>query len=710
MSAVGSIRPTMPSPAAPDVISMRGADVFEAHHMRLRQQVDRAFAWLLLVEWCGVMLVAWILTPPAAGRWLGMPDLLVVAATLGALIALPAHVLARVRPGAASTRHAVATAQMLLGVLLIHVTGGRIETHFFIFGALSFLAAYRDWRVLLTASLVVGVDHVLRGLYLPQSVYGVAYASVWRTVEHGFWVAFEAGFLTFLCVQGLREMRVTAAQQAELEAKRHTEAECLAALEASRVKSEFLAGISHEIRTPMTAIQGYTDLLLDASLKPSDRLEYVMTIRRSSEHLLRLLNGLLDLSKIEAGKLTVERVACSPSQIVVDVASLMRVRATEKSLAFAVEFATAVPETITSDPTRLRQILLNLVGNAIKFTATGSVRIVVRCEPSESPSPRLVFEVADTGIGLTREQIDKLFGAYEQAEPSTARKFGGTGLGLSIALRLARLLGGDIRVESLAGRGSSFTLSVETGSLAGVQMLTNLREAGVALDAGNAGLAPASAPTILTTRVLLAEDGRDNQILVATHLRRAGAQVQIAENGRIALDLALAAERSGEPFDVILMDMQMPEMDGYAATSALRKNGYKGPIVALTAHAMEGDRAQCLGAGCNDYLTKPIDRPKLLATVARYARASVECCDTLLAALADDDAPTMKRLVHQLKGAAGGYGFPSITEQARSVEAAFAGGDRARVASEVQSLSALCYRASRGAVGGPAGSSRESAA
>jgi CheY-like chemotaxis protein/HPt (histidine-containing phosphotransfer) domain-containing protein len=359
-----------------------------------------------------------------------------------------------------------------------------------------------------------------------------------------------------------------------------------------------------------------------------------------------------------------------------------------------------------------------------------------------------VFEVADTGIGLTGEQIKKLFGAYEQADPSTARKFGGTGLGLSIALRLAKLLGGDVRVESLVGRGSSFTLSVETGPLAGVPMLTNLREAGVQLEVGKAG----PAPIRLTAHVLLAEDGTDNQILVSTHLRRAGAEVQIAENGRIALDLALAAERAGKAFDVILMDMQMPEMDGYTATRRLRKDGYKGPIVALTAHAMEGDRAQCIAAGCDDYLTKPIDRPMLLATVERYAQASMGRGDTLLApsqfvrtsdaplvseladdpdvadivdgfaraararadallkALGDDDAPTMQRLVHQLKGAAGGYGFPSITEQARNVEAAFAGGDTERLAAEVQALSRLCYRAGRAAVAGHAESLRESAA
>jgi signal transduction histidine kinase/DNA-binding NarL/FixJ family response regulator len=707
----------------------------------LRGQLDRALSWLLLVEWVGAMIVARILTPPAAERWLGMPDLFAAAVVLGALATLPAVAVARLRPGVASTRHVVGLAQMLIGVILVHVTGGRIETHFYIFGSLAFLAFYRDWRVLVSASVLVAVDHLLRGFFMPQSIYGVAYASVWRTVEHAFWIVFEGSFLIVLCQQGLREMRVTAEQDAQLESKLNGEAECRAALEANLVKSEFLANMSHEIRTPMTAIQGYVDLLLDTSLSASDRLKYLLTIRRNSDHLMRLLNGILDLSKIEAGKLTVERVACSPAQLVVDVASLMRVHATEKALGFSVEFATPVPETIQSDPTRLRQILLNLVGNAIKFTERGSVQIFVRCEKPDSGPARLSFEIADTGIGLTKAQTRKLFAPFAQADSSTTRRFGGTGLGLSIAKRLATLLGGDITVESLPGRGSSFTLTVETGSLEGVAMLSDLHEAGVPLDSSHAAERVSQLPEKIAARVLLAEDGPDNQILVMTHLRRAGADVTVAANGRIAVELARAAVEAGAPFDLILMDMQMPEMDGYTATATLRKEGYQSAIVALTAHAMEGDREACIAAGCDDYLTKPIDRDKLLRTVARYGektRAAIESGDTILAtsafisapdapllselandpdvadmvaafvgvassradavvaALAQGDTPTIRRLVHQLKGAAGGYGFPSITEQAKAVEEALAGGDQVRVTLAVQALSTLCYRAGRG--------------
>ena len=746
MSALTS--PRLPLPLAGDDASVtrHAEELLSLSSSALGRRSDGLFAWLLLAEWVGAMVVAWILTPPAAARWLGMPDLFAAAAVLGALIALPAHALVRFRAGATSTHHVVGLAQMLLGVLLIHITGGRIETHFYIFGSLAFLAFYRDWRVLVTASAVVVLDHLLRGIFMPESIYGVAFVSVWRTVEHVFWVVFEDIFLIVLCAQGARGQRHLAHQHAQLAVKIDAEADCRSALESSRVKSEFLANMSHEIRTPMTAIQGYADLLLDATLSPSDRLEYLVTIRRNTDHLMRLLNGILDLSKIESGKLTVERVACSPAQIVVDVASLMRVQAMEKSLELSVEFVTPIPETIQSDPTRLRQILLNLVGNAVKFTARGTVAIYVRCEEPAGPSPRLSFEIADTGIGLTKSQIGKLFADFMQANSSTTREFGGTGLGLSIAKRLAKLLGGDITVESLPGRGSSFTLNIETGSLSNVQMLADLREAGLALDPAASGPVSGETPTKPSARVLLAEDGHDNQVLITTHLRRAGAHVTVAENGRIALDLASAAAESGEPFDVILMDMQMPEMDGYTATATLRKNGYTWPIVALTAHAMEGDREVCLSAGCNDYLTKPVDRAKLIRLVAGHseqARATIESEDTVFAAprtlraldaplvselsedpdvadmvasfvrvagsradaiqsaIAHGDFATMRRLVHQLKGAAGGYGFPSITEQAKAVEAALATGDQGKVGSAVQALSALCYRAGRDVVARP---------
>jgi len=392
-----------------------------------------------------------------------------------------------------------------------------------------------------------------------------------------------------------------------------TEARYIAAREANRMKSEFLANMSHEIRTPMTAIQGYADLLLDPTVDASERRSHTQVIRRNSEHLLTILNDVLDLSKIEAGKMSVETLECSPVRVAREVASLMRVRAAEKQLEFELLFETKIPATIKSDPTRLRQILLNLVGNAIKFTSSGHVCVRVACENETSPSPQLAFHVVDTGIGLSEEAIARLFEPFSQGDASTTRKYGGTGLGLAISASLAQLLGGSLRVESVPGKGSTFTVRVGTGPLVDAPVMPSPGEALEALP--HAPLPTAHANVRLEGTVLLAEDGRDNQALIATLLRKAGAVVKIAENGRIAVEEAMAARASGAPFDVILMDMQMPEMDGYAAASTLRLSKYTGPIIALTAHAMATDRARCLAVGCDEYLTKPIDRLRLLTTV-----------------------------------------------------------------------------------------------
>jgi PAS domain S-box-containing protein len=386
---------------------------------------------------------------------------------------------------------------------------------------------------------------------------------------------------------------------------------------ANRTKSEFLANMSHEIRTPMTAILGYADVLAGQLDDPEQR-EAINIIRRNGDHLLMIINDILDLSKIEAGKLQFERRTCSPAAIVADVVSLMRVRADGKGLALKLEFAGPIPETIWTDPARLRQILLNLVGNAIKFTASGSVRIVVRLSGGETPQPRMVYEVIDTGIGMIAEQVENLFQPFQQADASTSRKFGGTGLGLAISKRLAEFLGGDIVIGSQPGQGSTFVLTFDPGPLAGVALLDHPSEAISASFAGHASERPQPR---LSGRILLAEDGTDNQRFISFLLTKAGAQVTTVDNGRQAMEMALAdpcaPASSPRAFDVILMDMQMPVMDGYEATRRLRAEGYAGPIIALTAHAMAEDRQKCLDAGCDDYATKPIDRDTLLSMIAK---------------------------------------------------------------------------------------------
>ena len=395
-----------------------------------------------------------------------------------------------------------------------------------------------------------------------------------------------------------------------------------AALEAARAradvansaKSAFLANMSHEIRTPMTAILGYTELLLDPTQPPNERARAIETIRRNGEHLLALINDILDLSKIEAGRMDIEHLRFDPLRVAVDVESLMSARAREKRVALTIERRTPIPVEISSDPTRLRQILVNLVGNAVKFTEHGGVRIIISFDPPTS----LRFEVLDTGPGMTPDQLDRVFEAFQQADSSITRKHGGTGLGLAISQRLVEGLGGTIAATSTPGDGSAFIITIDTGAVAGVR----LRPVDECLSADDARPERESTGSFnfAGVRILLAEDGPDNQRLLSHHLRKAGAEVAVVENGAEALERAEMGRDAGEPFDLVLMDMQMPVMDGYTATHELRVRGFTLPIIALTAHAMTSDRAKCLAAGCDEYASKPISKAGLLRVCAEALR------------------------------------------------------------------------------------------
>jgi len=495
---------------------------------------------------------------------------------------------------------------------------------------------------------------------------------------------------------------------------------------ANAAKSAFLANMSHEIRTPMTAILGFAELIgnsIECCAACSEHMAcatrvqnrgYIQVIRRNGEHLLCLINDILDLSKIEAGRMDMQRAPCSPVQIVEDVVSLMRVRAIEKGISLEARYKFPLPETTLSDPVRVRQILVNLVGNALKFCSHGGAEIAVRFTTEvHAGGSSIVFDVKDTGIGITPEQIGRLFHPFAQADASTTRQYGGTGLGLAISKRLAEALGGNIYVVSRPGEGSTFTLKLEAELPEPVRMLNGISEA------ARASCQPQPAPLAcveLCGRVLLAEDGPDNQALVCAILRKAGAEVDVASNGRVAVEKALAAVAEATPYDVILMDMQMPEMDGYEATSQLRLAGYKGPIIAFTAHAMAEDRQKCIDAGCDDYATKPVDRMLLLHTLARYmvgarpgAAASAdmeagaegaansssaavviystfrddpEMADVLAEFIAQmpnrmaemrraaevGQWDLLRRLAHQMKGAGGSYGYACLSDAARELE------------------------------------------
>ena len=384
-----------------------------------------------------------------------------------------------------------------------------------------------------------------------------------------------------------------------------------AAEAASRSKSEFLANVSHEIRTPMTAILGFADILANSSVD-QETVEAAHIIKRNGEHLLEIINGILDLSRIESGKDRIEEHACSCSQIVVDVVSTMKITADAKGLFLTSETVGNVPDCVCTDSIRLRQILVNLIGNAVKFTEIGGVRVITQVDSDATNEPKLRFDVVDAGIGMSEKDIEKLFQPFSQADSSTRRRFGGTGLGLAISQRLAKMLGGDIAVTSMVGKGSIFalTIAMQSPNIAHVQVQPS--------ETANKLPQRSVRDIKLNGCILLAEDGPDNQRLICHILRKAGAEVTVADNGKVALGLALAAQQSGKPFAVILMDMQMPVMDGYEATSQLRGAGYTGPIVALTAHAMLEDRQKCLDVGCNDYTTKPIDRTDLLEITAKH--------------------------------------------------------------------------------------------
>ena len=389
---------------------------------------------------------------------------------------------------------------------------------------------------------------------------------------------------------------------------------------ASRAKSEFLANMSHEIRTPLTAILGYADIIADADMTRSaaETADLARTIQSAGQHLLTVINDILDISKVEAGRMTVEAVRMSPGEAISGAIAILLPRATARGLELTAEVDPAVPAAIASDPVRLRQIVMNLVGNALKFTEKGSVRVVMRSAPMAAGAA-LEVDVVDSGVGLSAAEAGRLFSAFTQADSSVTRKHGGTGLGLVISRRLAELMGGDVQlVRSEKGVGSCFRLTFTAPVLDATPW-----KSGDAFSAADALPPPvgvhATAKPLAGVRILLAEDSTDNQKLISFHLRRAGAAVVIVSNGLEALRELERVDGGTDAFHLLVTDMQMPEMDGYTLVRTLRDRGVALPAIALTAHAMAEDRQRCLAAGCNDYTTKPIDAVKLRDVCAKWA-------------------------------------------------------------------------------------------
>ena len=510
---------------------------------------------------------------------------------------------------------------------------------------------------------------------------------------------------------------------------------------ANSAKSDFLANMSHEIRTPMNAILGFTEVLKRGwGRSERESRKHLDTIHSSGKHLLELINDILDLSKVEAGRMEVERIACEPQKVLREVVKVLGVRAREKGITLELAAATPIPVMIQSDPGRLRQIVTNLVGNALKFTERGGVRVVARMAGTPA-GPQLAIDVVDTGVGIPEDKVGKLFQAFVQADSSVTRKFGGTGLGLVLSRNFARMLGGDITVTSTLGKGSTFSATIETGSLAGVRMIDPAEYARVEDDAAAGAETRWEFPPKL---ILVVDDGPENRELVSLVLSETGLRVEEAENGQVAVDKAARTA-----YDAILMDMSMPVMDGYTATKLLRGRGLKTPIIALTAHAMKGFEQEILAAGCTGYVTKPIDidvllgtlaeklggrrtaaaprpaapapapaapppipelrevvqsaggapvvsrlanNPRLRTAVRRFASRLDEQLLAMEAALSAGDLTELAALAHWLKGAGGTVGYDDFTAPARNLESCAKAGDADGAVAALREIRGLAGR------------------
>lgn len=378
------------------------------------------------------------------------------------------------------------------------------------------------------------------------------------------------------------------------------------AIEAGRAKGEFLANMSHEIRTPMNAIVGFSSLLAEEELT-SEQEEYVSAIQNGSDNLLGLINDILDFSKIEAGQMDVEKVEFSLGKLLRSVSALMKPSADEKGLEFKIIEVGELPANIFTDPTRLRQCLINLVGNAIKFTANGHVHIRLSLENKKDGS-YITIKVEDSGIGIPQDRQQDMFDSFTQADGSTTRKYGGTGLGLAITKQLAGLLGGLLSVSSEEGAGSVFSLTIPTGIDASKEPVLKRN-----IVAAESGTKPRIEQVNFTGSVLVAEDNKVNQKYMELMLGKMGFEVTISADGNATVEKGLSCQ-----YDLIFMDIQMPFKNGYEVTGILRKEGITTPIIALTAHAMVGDDEKCISAGCDDYLSKPVNKKELLDVISKY--------------------------------------------------------------------------------------------
>lgn len=745
------------NPHAPDIgLTPRAKVLFDQQRDANMKRTDRWFAKLMIFQWVAGIVASLVFTPLEWAGGASSIHINVWAAVFlgGAIASLPVY-LSHTRPGETLTRHVIAISQALFSALLIHLTGGRIETHFHVFGSIAFLGFYRDWKVIVSATVVVAIDHFVRGFWWPASVFGILTSSPWRWLEHAAWVIFEDICVVRNCIESTRETKLVARQQAELENanerteqivrertsqlrlseekfsslvnqisgivweadpttfqftfvsnqaerlvgypvtkwtddphfwhdhlhpedrdrvvrlcrestergeshdfeyrmkardgryvwlqdlvtvqtkegkptvlrglmidvtdRKRAESELRAAKEAVEeanallveslneskrlekesqaanfAKSEFLATMSHEIRTPMNGVIGFTNLLLDSQLSDQQR-EFTESINHSSQILLGLINDILDISKIEAGKLTIEKIDYDLSQAIDEVADLLAPAAEEKGIEIAVLFETGLCREMHGDLGRVRQVILNLMGNAVKFTGAGHVLASVGALPENPDMVR--FQIEDTGVGIPSEKQGLLFQQFTQADSSTTRRFGGTGLGLTISKRLVELMGGEIGFRSEEGKGSTFWFTIPRGA-------ASVPAKPIDLTPGLKGI-----------RVIVVDDHEINRRLLKEQLAHWSIEsktVATAEEALIAMRLAARENRS---YDLAILDYILPDLDCLELSRRIRTDRAlaKTALIGLGSAAHRVKLEQLLNHGFQSYLLKPLIRPSLLA-------------------------------------------------------------------------------------------------
>lgn len=642
--------------------------IFRSQQRFVYERTDRLFAWLMLFEWFAAIVTAIWISPRAWEGTISSTHMHVWAALFlgGTIISFPICLVIW-RPGRMITRHVVAAGQMLMCALLIHLTGGRIETHFQIFGSLAFLAFYRDWRVLITASLVTALDHFIRGFYMPLSIYGTLTVEPWRWLEHTGWVIFEDVFLIISIRQSLMAAWNIAYRQAELqkmneavEAKveertvelqkeineRKETQSALAgnnealkslskeleksrdqAIQASRFKSEFLANMSHEIRTPLNAIVGMSDLLVRDKHLSGDQQELSMIINDSADVLINIVNDILDYSKIEAGRLDLEIIEFDVVELVEGTAELVAQRARDKQLSLVTFVDPAVPRFLRADPGRIRQILLNFLSNSIKFTSSGEIILRVELNsPVADEKADIRFVVSDTGIGLSDSAREKLFQPFVQADASITRKFGGTGLGLAICKRLIELMGGKIEIESVYGEGAVFGFAAKFGLAAG-QSLEKV------------DFPPAD---LRDSRILIISGPTETHRILHTYIASWGMRCSNVEDIDAGSSILKRETIANDPFDLVLVVFEPGYLEPFKVLQELNDQFYsfKERLIVAGSCADRQFGSQVLKNDFAAYLPIPVRQSKLFDCLVRALRN-----DKGLSTTTEDDLIAVKSMI-----------------------------------------------------------------